>query len=73
MAGRREEEPERLAGVRLVAAEREVEPERLLEGVFPELRVRLDEPPPPLLVRREDVLELRDPGGEDVRVAMPST
>jgi hypothetical protein len=54
-------------GLRLVAV--------LVEVVLPVLRGRvLDAPPRPVLPDLdEDVLLLRDPGGEDVRVAMPTT
>jgi hypothetical protein len=47
----------------------------VLEVVLPVLRGRvLDAPPRPVLPDLvEDVLLLRDPGGEDVRVAMPPT
>jgi hypothetical protein len=46
----------------------------LLVGFFFVLRVRVLEPVRPLLlVLDEGVLLLRDPGGEDVRVAMSST
>jgi hypothetical protein len=41
---------------------------------LPVLRDRvLDALPRPVLRVDEDVLLLRDPGGEDVRVAMPTT
>jgi hypothetical protein len=43
-------------------------------GFLPVLRDRvLDALPRPVLLVDEDVLLLRDPGGEDVRVAMPTT
>jgi hypothetical protein len=42
----------------------------VLLGDFLALRVRVLEPPRPLLEVDEDVLLLREPGGEDVRVAM---
>jgi hypothetical protein len=47
----------------------------LVVGFLPVLRDRvLDAPPRPVLPDLdEDVLLLRDPGGEDVRVAMPPT
>ncbi|GAA5152382.1 hypothetical protein GCM10023340_32610 [Nocardioides marinquilinus] len=68
-----------LAGVRLAGAFADVPflvvPELLLEVDFRVLRVRDEEPPadPPRVLPRlvVDVLLLRDPGGEDVRVAMP--
>ena len=62
-AGRREEVVLRAAG-RFVAAV-------FFGGVFRALRVVDPEPRPLVLLLFEDVLVLRDPGGEDVRVAMP--
>jgi hypothetical protein len=54
------------AGLRFAAGRR-------LLFFFFVLRVRLLEPPRPLFDLDEDVLLLRDPGGEDVRVAMVTT
>jgi len=46
----------------------------VLVGRFRALRVRVLEPARPLLLDLDDdVLVLREPGGEDVRVAMPPT
>jgi hypothetical protein len=57
-------------------AEEPREPRLVLEvGFLPVLRDRVLEalPRPVLRDVDEDVLLLRDPGGEDVRVAMPPT
>ena len=54
------------AGRRLAA----LEPLRLLVEELGRLLVLRDRVLEPLLLLAEDVLELRDPGGEDVRVAM---
>jgi hypothetical protein len=46
----------------------------VLVGFLPVLRARVLEVPPPVLPDwGEDVLLLREPGGEDVRVAMATT
>ena len=47
---------------------------RVVEGFLPVLRDRVLEPLRPAVRDPDvDVLLLRDPGGEDVRVAMPPT
>jgi len=61
----------RFAGRRDAVRPRVVRALVALLGDFRALRVRVLEPPRPLLLDLDvDVLLLREPGGEDVRVAM---